>query len=101
MRKLLPQTVTCSIDITDTGTGALFDPANGVTITITDPTGTDIIVAAAMSKLATGEYKYDYNPAANAVLGTYMVKQVADDITRKGVFTNKFSFISILEAEAT
>lgn len=84
------ETVVCSI-LVKTTAGVLVDPATSMKIDITNPVGTSVVTATAMTKDSTGTYHYDYQPASDAVLGTYNVKYTATDGTRITIQRDNFS----------
>jgi uncharacterized protein YfaS (alpha-2-macroglobulin family) len=84
------ETVVCSILI-KTAALVLTDPATSIKIDITNPVGTSVVTATAMTKDTTGTYHYDYSPASDAVLGTYKVKYTAVDGTRTTIQNDTFS----------
>jgi hypothetical protein len=83
------ETVICAIRVA-TGADVLTQPATSMTITITNPVGTAVNTATAMTYDAvpvvvdgvTCNYHYDYQPASDAVLGKYTVLYTATDGTR-------------------
>jgi len=75
------ETVICSIEVKDSS-GTAQDPATSTTITITDPSGSDVVSAQAMTKDSTGNYHYDYTPGASAKLGTYEILYICTDGSR-------------------
>jgi hypothetical protein len=75
------ETVVCSITVATTA-GVAANPATSTTITITNPIGTAINTATAMTNDSVGAYHYDYQPASDAVLGKYTVLYTATDGTR-------------------
>jgi hypothetical protein len=83
------ETVICSASVTSSGT--LTDPATSMKITIIDPTETEVVSLAVMTKDATGLYHYDYNPAVSAILGAYKIKYVATDGTRITIQPDTFT----------
>ena len=85
-----PETVICSVVLTRTDTGAAIDPATSITITITNPSGTVVTNAVAMTKDGTGLYHYDFNPA-NAPLGNYDVVYIATNGGRVTIQDDNFS----------
>jgi len=84
-----PETVICSISLTRTDTGAPIDPSTSIKITITDPTGTSVVNAVAMTKDSTGQYHYDFNPN-QAVPGNYKVVYTAVNGLRTTVQNDNF-----------
>ena len=77
------ETIICSVDVRDVN-NALYSPSAGMKITITNPSGTDVVDDQAMTNTggATGKYHYDWQAPADAVTGTYEVEYVATDGTR-------------------
>lgn len=55
------------------------DPATSILVTVTDPAGTSVVTAQAMTKDSTGTYHYNYTIAADAVLGWYRARVTATD----------------------
>ena len=74
------ETVPHAVTVQNTS-GMKFDPDTSIRISITDSTGTAVITDVDMIKDAVGEYHYDYNLPANAVLGTWKVQ---DTIVHSG-----------------
>lgn len=70
------------IIVTDSKTGLPKNPANGVSVLITDPADVVVVNDSLMTNDAVGEYHYDYNPLVGAVLGTYEVLITATDGSR-------------------
>lgn len=62
-------------------TGALYNPDQGVVLTVTDPSGTAVITAQAMTLYSTGIYVYYWNSEATSVVGWYRAKGTAQDGT--------------------
>ena len=87
------ETAIISIEVRNAA-GDLADPATSMTITITNPSGVEVISAVAMSKATppvTGEYHYDYAVAAAAPLGLWAVRLIATDASRVSIEDDKFS----------
>jgi len=84
------ETVICSIT-SKTAAGVLTDPITSMTITITNPSGTAVVTAAAMTKDSTGVYHYDYQPAVDAVLGVYRIRYTATDGARITIQDDDFT----------
>ncbi len=61
--------------------GNYASPANGVTITLTDPDGTDQVDAQAMTESDTGKYVYYYNIASDDTLGWWKAAITTQDGT--------------------
>lgn len=72
-----PETVICEAVITNPTTGAKTDPDTSIKVEITNPAGTVVQTAIAMTKDAVGEYHYDYAPGVSAVLGVYVFRVTA------------------------
>ena len=83
------ETVICSIEIKDAD-GNFSDPATSTQITITDPSGTDVVDDQAMTKDSIGKYHYDYTSSSSAKLGNYLVKYVLTDGSRITIDTETF-----------
>lgn len=83
------ETVICSILVYNSS-DELTDPATSMKIDITNPVGTSVVTATAMTKDDTGTYHYDYTPAADAMLGKYKVKYTATDSTRVTIQNDSF-----------
>ncbi len=67
--------------------GALTD-ATSVIVTITDPEAAVVVDEAAMIKIATGEYTYDYDISSEDIAGVYRVEAV---FTTSGHVTKEFT----------
>jgi len=81
--KLLDITETAIIEVeVKDNAGNYVDPITSITITITDPDGTEVVSGAAMSKSAVGQYYYDYTIPSGAVKGCYLVKVTVTDGAR-------------------
>lgn len=52
----------------------LVTPATSTLITITDPAGTEVTAAQAVTFDSVGTFRYLYVPAAGAVMGAYHVR---------------------------
>lgn len=72
------ETVVIKGTIKDEG-AVLVTPATSTTITITDPDGTEVVEAQAVTFDTVGTFRYLYTPAASPVLGAYHVRIVATD----------------------
>lgn len=57
----------------------LVDPDGGVTITVVDPEGTEVVAGAAMTKQSTGVYYYNGTSTTSWVKGMYHVTTRATD----------------------
>jgi hypothetical protein len=84
------ETVICSITI-KTAALVLTDPATSTKIDITNPIGTSVVTATAMTRDSAGTFHYDYAPAVDATLGIYKVKYTAIDATRTTIQNDSFS----------
>lgn len=84
------ETIICSITVR-TAAGVLTDPATSMKIDIINPAGVSVVTDTAMTDDAgAGVFHYDYQPAADAMLGTYHVKYTATDATRITIQTDDF-----------
>lgn len=59
--------------------GVLTTPATTTKITITDPAGTEVKAAQAVTFDAIGVFRYLYTPASDPVLGAHHVRIIATD----------------------
>jgi hypothetical protein len=94
-----PETVICTAEVENpdsviaplgSGGHTLTDPVTSIKITITNSAGTAVVTAQAMSKDSAGLYHYDYNPAVDAVLGSYITKVIVVDGTRTTIQVGGF-----------
>lgn len=83
------ETVIVSIEVR-TSAGVLANPATSMTVTISNPSGTVVVDAAAMSNDGTGLYHYDYLLAADAPLGRWPVRLKATDASRVSIEDSDF-----------
>ncbi len=84
------ETIVCSITVTNSS-GVSTDPDTSMKIVITGPTGLSVVASTAMTNDAgTGLYHYDYQPAADALLGRYKVQYTAIDGTRTTIQNDWF-----------
>jgi len=67
---------------------ALIDP-DTVTITITDPCGTELVSEDSMTSDSSGVYYYAYDIPANGVYGEWDIKVEADDSGDLSIFKDK------------
>ena len=68
------ETVSHSVTVKN-ASGQKFDPDTSIRISVTDSAGTAVITDVDMIKDAVGEYHYDYDLPANAVLGVWRVTE--------------------------
>jgi len=66
------EVVPCSVEIRDSG-GDLYDPDTSVKLTITNPSGTDIVDAADMVNDGVGLYHYNWISTTSSATGLYRV----------------------------
>jgi uncharacterized protein YfaS (alpha-2-macroglobulin family) len=85
------ETVICSITVVDSS-GNLQDVATSMTITITNPAGSAVVSAIAMTNDGTGLYHYDYQTGTS--LGIYNVKYIATDGSRITMSRDTFRLVS-------
>jgi hypothetical protein len=67
------ETPIVGIEVKDAA-GTLYTPDTSITCSIWDPTGTAVVVAAAMTAGSTGNYTYDFATTAASALGCYRVE---------------------------
>jgi hypothetical protein len=101
MKRLMPQTIDITVNLTDPATSQALDPANGVAATIYAPSGAKVVDSVAMTRSALGAYGYSYSPTGTIELGVYTGMVVATDGSKTAVFTFKFSFVTLKDMEAT
>ncbi len=73
--------------------GAATSPDTSMTITITDPAATDQVTAAAMTSDGTGDFHYDYNLAAAAVLGVWTYEIVSTNAGNVTIEPGRFNVV--------
>ena len=83
------ETIVCSVEVRDEN-NVLKDPVTSMKVRISDPSTAEVVAETAMTKDSTGKYHYDYQCAANALLGTYKVIFTATDGLR--ITINKETF---------
>lgn len=59
----------------------LYNPSGSITITITDPTGVDVVANQAATNSTTGLYFYRWQSSASSALGDYVVSVTTVDTT--------------------
>lgn len=74
--------------------GVLVTPATSTTITITDPAGTEVKDAQAVTFDAIGTFRYLYTPDASPVLGAYHVRIIATDTGSRVSITDSQFFLT-------
>ncbi len=87
------ETVIIDCDVTNVSDAAA-DPATSIVVRIKDPAGTLVITDVAMTKDDTGDYHYDYNPAADAPMGRYNYEIVAISSTRTTITADTFDLVA-------
>ena len=93
------ETVPNSIDVKN-AVGALYDPSTSILITITAPSGVDVITAQAMTKDSTGVYHYNWLSPSDAETGTYTRKYTTVDASA-GTSIQHGSFILAARSPST
>ncbi len=73
--------------------GVLTTPATTTVITITDPAGTAVKDAQAVTFDTVGTFRYLYTPAADPVLGVYHVRVIATDTGSRVSVTDSQFFL--------
>jgi hypothetical protein len=63
-------------------TSILTDPSEGVVVDLTNPVGTAVIEAQAMTNLSTGIYEQDFPTDEDSILGWYQGRFTSVDGTR-------------------
>jgi len=61
--------------------GALFDPDQGILLTVTDKNDTVVVDAQTMTKSVTGVYYYKWTSESDSVIGWYKCTATAQDGT--------------------
>jgi len=67
------ETVPIWAEVRLTSTGALYDPEDGVTVTLYKPDGSKVLDAEPMTKESTGLYVYYWNSKDTDTVGWYPV----------------------------
>ncbi len=93
------ETVPNSIDVKNAG-GVLYDPDTSILITITAPSGVDVVTGQAMTKDSTGIYHYNWLSPSDAETGTYTRKYVTND-TLAGTAIQYGSFVLAARSPST
>ena len=93
------ETIPSSIDVKNPA-GALYDPDTSILITITAPSGVDVVTAQAMTKDSTGIYHYNWLSPSDAETGTYTRKYVTVD-TLAGTSIQYGSFVLAARSPST
>jgi uncharacterized protein YfaS (alpha-2-macroglobulin family) len=70
--------------------GTLTTPATSTLITITNPSGVELVSDAAMIEDSEGLLHYDYQVGASADVGRYTVRIVATDASRVSIEDSDF-----------
>ena len=74
------ETVPIWAEVILASTGALYDPNQGVKLTVTSPiTGTKVVDAGTMTKSTVGMYVYYWNSVAGSEVGWYEASGKAQD----------------------
>ena len=73
--------------------GVLTTPATTTVITITDPAGTAVKDAQAVTFDTVGTFRYLYTPASDPVLGVYHVRVIATDSGSRVSITDSEFFL--------
>lgn len=74
-------TIFIEVEVRDAGlrSNPLADPADGVTITVTNPNGVDVVVNAPMSSLGSGRYTYNHSTTVNDLKGYWAISFKASE----------------------
>lgn len=75
-------------------TSTLITPSTSTKMTITDPSGTEVVADQAVTFDSIGVWQYIYTPDVAAVAGAYHVRITAKDGTRVSITDSQFFLVT-------